>query len=157
MLAAVWRVKDSSRTESLRLLPRAWHGDDVDQDGTPLHALDERFIAACRAGSWERLRVILDEDFRYLEGRARQTWDEARDVADLQANPSLSSLSLRSGEPVIHVAGETAAVRARTRRDDRPGRGSRCLDTYGRRDGRWLCVHAFAWLLTADDAAGLAS
>jgi hypothetical protein len=152
MLAAVRRVKDSSRTESLRSLPRAWHGDDVDHDGTRLHALDERFIAACRAGSWARLRVILAEDFRYLDGRAGQRWDEARDVADLQANPSLS---LRSGEPVIHMAGQTATVRARG--DGRPGRGSRCLGTYARRDGRWLCVHAFAWPLTANDTAGLAS
>jgi uncharacterized protein DUF4440 len=154
MPAAVRRVKDSSRTESLRSLPRAWHGDDVDHDWTRLHALDERFIAACRAGLWEQLRVILDEDFRYLGGRTRRMWDESRGVAGLQADPSPSS---RSGEPVIHVAGQTATVPAATRRDDRPGRASRCLDTCARRDGRWLCVHAFVWPLAAGDAAGPAS
>jgi len=154
MLAAVRRVKDSSRTESLRSPPRAWHGNGVDHDWARLRALNERFIAACRAGSWQRLGVILDEDFRYLDGRTGQTWDRARYVADVQANPSPS---LRSGEPVIHVAGQTATVLARTRRDDRPGRASRCLGTYARPDGRWLCVHACGWPLTVDDAAGLAS
>ena len=136
MGAAVRRVKDSSRTESLRSALRAWHGNGVDHDWARLRALDERFIVACRAGSWKRLGVILDEDFRYLDGRTGQTWDEARDVVDLQANPSPS---LRSGEPVIHVAGQIATVSARARRD-----------------GRWWFAPACAWPLTADDAAGLA-
>ncbi len=120
-------------------------------DRAELQALNEEFIAACRVGSWERLRVILDEDFRYLDGRTGQKWDEARYVADLQAHPSLS---LRFDEVDIHVAGQTAAVSARTLSDDRPGRANRYLDTYARRDGRWLCVHACVWPLPADDEAG---
>jgi hypothetical protein len=57
--------------------------------------------------------------FRYLDGRTGQAWEEARYVADLQANPSPS---LRFDEVDVHVAGQTATVSARTLSDDRPGR-----------------------------------
>ncbi len=134
----------------MRSVLRDGHGGQVD-DRAELQALNEEFIAAYRAGSWERLRVILDEDFRYLDGRTGQAWDEARYVADLQANPSPS---LRFDKVDVHVAGQTATVSARTLSDDRPGRANRYLDTYARRDGRWLCVHACVWPLTPDDEAG---
>src|SRR6266568_7710534 len=98
---AARRVNDSSRTESLRSVLRACQGGDVD-DRAELRVLNEEFVAACRAGSWERLRVIVDEEFRYLEGRTGQRWDEARYVADLRAHPSPS---LRFDEVDIHVAG----------------------------------------------------
>jgi len=99
----------------LRSVLRACHGGDVD-DRAELRVLNEEFIAACRAGSWERLRVILDEEFRYLDGRTGQRWDEARYAADLRAHPSPS---LRFDQVDIHVAGQTATVSARTRSDDR--------------------------------------
>jgi len=130
---------------------RACHGGEVSEDRAELRVLNEEFIAACRAGSWERLRVILDEEFRYLDGRTGQRWDEARYVADLRAHPSPS---LRFDQVDIQVAGQTATVSARTRSDDRPGRANRYLDTYARRDGRWLCVHACVWPLAPGDAAG---
>jgi ketosteroid isomerase-like protein len=133
----------------LRSPLRVCHGDKVD-DRAELRVLNERFIAACRAGSWERLRVILDADFGYLDGRTGQMWEEAHYVADLRANPSPS---LRFDEVIIHVAGQTATVSARTRSDDRPGRANRYLDTYARRDGRWLCVHACVWPLAPGDGA----
>ena len=134
----------------MRPVLRACHGGDVD-DRAELRVLNEEFIAACRAGSWERLRVILDEEFRYLDGRTGQRWDEARYAADLRAHPSPS---LRFGQVDIHVAGPAATMSARTRSDDRPGRANRYLDTYARRDRRWLCVHACVWPLAPDDRAG---
>jgi hypothetical protein len=150
MLAMVGRVKDSSRTESLRSPLCAWHGNGVDHDWARLRALDERFIAACRAGSWQRLGDV-DEDFRYLNGRTGQTWDWARYVVAVQADPSPS---LRSSEPVIHGTGQTATVSARARRDDRPGRADRYRDSGARRDGRWWCVPACVWPLAPGDGAG---
>jgi Domain of unknown function (DUF4440) len=109
---------------------------------------NEHFIAACRAGSWERLRPILGTDFRYLDGRTGEVWDEARYVADLRTNPAPS---LVIDELAIHVAGDTATVSARTG-GAIPGRCNRYLDTYERRAGEWLCVHACVWPLP--DAGG---
>jgi len=116
-------------------------------DIAALTARNEHFIDACREGSWERLRVILDSEFRYLDGRTGETWDEDRYVADLRDNPAPS---LVIDEVVIHVAGDTATVSARTRSAARPGRPNRYLDTYRRRDGHWLCVHACVWPLPAE-------
>ncbi len=130
----------------MRPVLRACHGGDVDD-----RVLNEEFAAACRAGSRERLRVIVGEGFRYLDGRTGQRWDEARYVAGLRAHPSPS---LRFDQAGIHVAGQTAAVSARTRSDDRPGRANRYLDTCARRDGRWWCVHACGWPLAPGDGAG---
>lgn len=119
----------------------------MDDDREQLRSLNDEFIAACREGSWERLRAIVDEDFRYLDGGTGEPWDEARYVANLRANPSPS---LRIDELVIHVAGHTATVSARTWSDARLGRANRYLDTYARRSGRWLCVHACVWPLPAE-------
>jgi ketosteroid isomerase-like protein len=117
--------------------------DRVD-DIAALIASNEHFIEACRRGSWESLREILGDDFCYLDGRTGETWNQNRYVTDLRNNPAPS---LAIDEVVIHVAGNTATVSARTHSDGRPRRSNRYLDTYERRDGRWLCVHACVWPL----------
>ncbi|MGI8678842.1 MAG: nuclear transport factor 2 family protein [Jatrophihabitans sp.] len=119
-------------------------------DCSVLAEQNDHFIEACRLGSWEMLRVILADDFAYLDGRTGETWDEERYIADLQTNPAPS---LQIDELAIHVAGETATVSARSYSATRRGRGSRYVDTYARRDGEWLCVHACVWPLPADDKA----
>ena len=48
---------------------------------------------------------------------------------------------------VVHTDGNTAVVCGRTSRQ--PGRYGRYVDTYERRDGAWLCVHACVWPLPA--------
>lgn len=111
---------------------------------------NDQFIEACRLGSWEMLQTILADDFSYLDGRSGETWDEIRYITDLRTNPAPS---LQIDELAIHVAGETATVSARSYSATHPGRGSRYLDTYARRDGEWLCVHACVWPLPADDPA----
>jgi hypothetical protein len=47
---------------------------DERDDEAQLEALNERFIAYCRAGSWEHLRLILDLNLQYLDGGTGQTW-----------------------------------------------------------------------------------
>jgi hypothetical protein len=126
-----------------------------------LRSLNDESIAACRAGSRERLRAILDEDLRYLDGDTGEPWDQARYAADLRADlradpPS----SLRIDELVSHVAGHTATVSARTCSDAGPSRADRYLDryldAYTRRGGRWLCVHACVWPWPAEPDGGTA-
>jgi ketosteroid isomerase-like protein len=112
-----------------------------------LTACNEHFIDACRLGSWEKLREILGDDFRYLDGRTGETWDQVRYAADLRRN---GAPSLTIDEVVIHVAGNTATVSARTSSDAVPHRHNRYLDTYERRDKAWLCVHACVWPLPED-------
>jgi hypothetical protein len=112
-------------------------------DIAELTARNEQFIEACREGSWEQLRQMLGGDFRYLDGRTGQVWDQHRYAADLRHNPAPS---LAVDEVVIHVAGNTATVSARTSSDARL-HPNRYLDTYERRDGQWLCVHACVWPL----------
>lgn len=114
-------------------------------DIAALAAYNERFIDACRHGSWEQLRVILGSDFRYLDGQTGEAWDEARYVADLREHPAPS---LMIDEVVIHVAGDTATVSARSASGPRASQYNRYLDTYARRDGSWVCVHACVWPLT---------
>lgn len=65
-----------------------------------------------------------------------------RYIENLRSNPS-PSLSI--DQLVVHVDGEAAVVSARTSRQ--PGRYGRYVDTYTRRDGGWLCVHACVWPL----------
>lgn len=117
--------------------------DDVEA----LIARNEHFIEACRQGSWESLRQILDSDFRYLDGHTGQVWDEQRYVADLRQHPAPAMVI---DEVAVHVAGDTATVSARTRGSAGPGRANRYLDTYTRRSGQWLCVHACVWPLRQD-------
>lgn len=105
---------------------------------------NEHFIQACRRGSWELLSEILGPEFRYLDGCSGQVWTPERYVTDLEQNPDPS---LMIDEVAVHVAGDTAGVSARTRSAARPDRANRYLDTYERRGGRWLCVHACVWPL----------
>jgi len=112
-----------------------------------LAACNEEFIEACRVGSWEQLRALLGHDFRYLDGRTGELWEEERYVEDLRHNPAPS---LAIDEVVIHVAGNTGTVSARSRVVGRAHR-NRYLDTYERRDGRWVCVHACVWPLPPEN------
>ncbi len=81
--------------------------DDVDV----LTARNEHFIDACRQGSWERLRMIVGSDFRYLDGRTGERWDQDRYVTDLRDHPSPT---LTIDQVAIQIAGDTATVSART-------------------------------------------
>jgi hypothetical protein len=137
---------DSALTEWLPGSPLASHGHAVD-DVTALTARNDHFIEACRLGSWELLRVILADDFRYLDGRTGEVWSQDRYVADLRNHPAPT---LAFDELAIHVAGDTATVSARSSDATQSGPGNRYLDTYERRDGEWLCVHACVWPLSSD-------
>jgi hypothetical protein len=102
--------------------------------------LNVRFVDAFRMGSFAVLRPILAPDFSYLDGATGEVWPLERYAADLEGRP-LPELSI--DQVRVHVAGEVAVVSART--SSRPGGRSRYLDTYRRRGGRWLCVHACVW------------
>lgn len=128
---------------------RHWHRVDMD-DVAALMARNEHFIESCRLGSWEMLQTILAEDFRYLDGRTGEAWPMAQYIADLRENPAPS---LAIDEVVVHVAGDTAVVTARTTSAERPGRANRYLDTYERRQDEWQCVHACVWPLSGSGVA----
>jgi hypothetical protein len=112
--------------------------DDLDA----LTELNARFIEAFRRGSWDLLEPILSPSFSYLDGASGDVWPHSRYVENLTANPSPG---LEIDQLAIHVDGDTAVVSARTSRV--PGRYSRYVDTYERRDGTWVCVHACVWPL----------
>jgi Domain of unknown function (DUF4440) len=115
--------------------------DDTDV----LTELNTRFIDAFRRGSWELLEPILSPSFGYLDGASGEIWTHERYVEDLRANPAPA---LALDQVVVHVDGNTAVVSGRTSRQ--PGRFSRYVDTYERRDGEWVCIHACVWpLLTS--------
>jgi hypothetical protein len=114
--------------------------DDTDT----LTELNARFIEAFRQGSWELLQPILSPSFSYLDGVTGEVWSHERYISDLEANPSPS---LAIDQLAVHVDGDTAVVSART--SSRSGRHNRYVDTYERRDGTWLCVHACVWPLSA--------
>jgi hypothetical protein len=113
-------------------------------DTDALTQLNLRFIEAFRQGSWELLAPILSPSFSYLDGATGEVWSHERYVENLRGNPSPA---LAIDQVVVHVDGDAAVVSARTSR--RPGRYSRYVDTYERRDGGWLCVHACVWPLPA--------
>lgn len=112
--------------------------DDTQQ----LTRLNEQFIDAFRQGSWELLEPILSPSFSYLDGATGEVWAHERYVANLRAHPAAK---LSFDQLSVHVDGNVAAVSARTSR--RPGEFRRYVDTYERRDGSWLCVHACVWPL----------
>ena len=111
-------------------------------DTAALVELNEQFIDAFRNGSWEQLEPVLSPGFSYLDGITGEVWEHERYVANLRANPSPA---LAIDQVVVHVDGDTAVVSARTSR--RPGAYGRYVDTYERREGGWLCVHACVWPL----------
>lgn len=114
-------------------------------DETALLARNERFIEACRKGSWSMLRPILADSFAYLDGNSGVTWSRDRYIANLKENPAPT---LAIDQIAVHVDGDVAVVSARSRRT--PDRSSRYLDTYERRGDEWLCVHACVWGLAPE-------
>jgi hypothetical protein len=114
--------------------------DDVEV----LDAQNHRFIEACRQGSWPMLQPVLAPTFSYLDGTTGEVWDMDRYIADLQDDPA-STLVI--DQVVIHVAGDTAVVSARSRSHN--GGCNRYLDKYERSGDSWLCVHACVWPLQA--------
>lgn len=109
---------------------------DIEQ----LNTLNTAFIEACRLGSWPGLRKILSDWFRYVDGTTGQMWDMAEYIADLEAHPDPT---LRIDQVVIHMAGDTAGVTART--SNRSGTHNRYLDVYAREPSGWRCVQACVW------------
>jgi hypothetical protein len=104
-----------------------------------LAALNERFVDAFRQGRWSLLEPILAPGFAYLDGATGEQWPMDRYIADLD----IAVPTITIDQVLIHVDGDTAVVSARS--STRPGQFNRYVDTYQRRDGRWLCVHACVW------------
>ena len=111
-------------------------------DNDALTKLNLQFIEAFRQGSWELLEPILSPSFSYLDGATGEVWSNERYVENLEKNPAPA---LAIDQVAVHVDGDTAVVSARTCRQ--PGKYSRYVDTYERRDVGWLCVHACVWPL----------
>jgi hypothetical protein len=109
-------------------------------DVNALILLNERFIAACRVGSWEDLEPILAAAFAYVDGTTGERWDMDRYITELRAKPNPG---LTIDDVVIHVAGNTAGVSARCANGT--GRTSRYLDVYAREADGWKCVQACVW------------
>lgn len=110
--------------------------DDVEQ----LSALNERFIAACRVGSWEELKTVLSDNFAYVDGGTGERWETDRYIDDLRQHPRPN---LRIDQVVVHVAGDTAGVAARSTGGN--GKYNRYLDVYAREGAEWKCVQACVW------------
>ena len=111
-------------------------------DTEVLLELNTQFIDAFRRGSSELLEPILSPAFRYLDGATGEVWAHERYVENLRANPAPA---LVLDQVIVHVDGNTAVVSGRTSRQ--PRRYSRYVDTYERRDGGWVCMHACVWPL----------
>ncbi|MGH9063670.1 MAG: nuclear transport factor 2 family protein [Acidimicrobiales bacterium] len=122
-------------------MPEAGSVETID-DINVLAEINERFIEACRQGSWALLEPLLSPSFSYVDGATGEVWGQERYIADLESHPAPE---LGIDEVTIHVAGDVATVSARSSRA--PGRNNRYLDTYARVDGQWLCVHACVWPL----------
>lgn len=113
-----------------------------EDDVTQLRDLNERFIEACRQGSWEDLKPVLSDRFAYLDGGTGERWEMSRYIEDLRKNP-LPNLAIDQVD--VHVAGDTAGVSART--TGGTGAFSRYLDVYAREADGWRCVQASVWPL----------
>ena len=109
-------------------------------DAQALTSLNRRFIEACRAGSWEDLPPVLSRRFQYVDGVTGEPWALERYITDLRANPSPQ---LTIDQVVVHVAGDTASVMARTSAGS--GRHNRYIDVYARQADGWKCVQACVW------------
>ena len=118
----------------------ATHADDE----AVLRALLRAVHRDVPAGSWETLEPVLSDSFAYLDGGTGDVCPHERYVDNLRANPSPA---LQIDQVVVHVAGDTTVVSARTSRGR--GRYSRYVDTYARRGDGWECVHACVWPLPA--------
>jgi hypothetical protein len=103
------------------------------------------FVEAFRRGSWQLLEPILAPDFAYLDGRTGEVWPMDRYIAELDGRP-MPTLDI--DQVRVHVADDVAVVSARS--STGPSRVNRYVDTYQRRGGSWLCVHACVWPLPAD-------
>ena len=115
-------------------------------DTEVLTKLNLRFIDAFRQGSWELLEPILSPSFSYLDGATGEVWTHERYVDELRHNPAPA---LAIDQIAVHIDGNAAVVSARTSRQ--PSRYKRYVDTYERREGGWLCIHACVWPLQTSD------
>jgi len=111
-------------------------------DTKVLLELNERFIESFRQGSWEMLEPILSPSFTYLDGNTGEVTEIESYAKSLQSG-AVPTLTI--DQVVVHVDGDAAIVSART--SVQPGRYSRYVDSYERRDGRWTCYHACVWRL----------
>lgn len=109
-------------------------------DEQTIRVLNDRFIAACAAGSWEMLRPVLSESFAYVDGETGEAWDHERYVASIADD---RSPDLTIDQVVIRVVGDVACVSART--SNGTGRHNRYADIYARGPGGWACVQAMVW------------
>jgi hypothetical protein len=110
------------------------------EDYETLLGLNNQFIGACQAGSWDALRPVLSDRFCYVDGVTGEVWPMARYIGDLERSPN-PRLSVDA--VVVHVVGDTAAVSART--SNGTGRHNRYLDLYAREPAGWKCVLATVW------------
>lgn len=109
-------------------------------DTKVLTELNLQFIDAWRKGSWELLQPILSPTFVYLDGATGEVVDLEKYEASLRSG-AVPSIGI--DQVAIHVDGNTAVVSSRTFRDG--GKHRRYVDTYEKRDGNWVCVHACVW------------
>ena len=116
-------------------------------DTAVLLELNERFIEAFRHGSWEMLAPILSPSFAYLDGNTGELTYRDAYAKSLDGSPVPD---LAFDQVAVHVDGDAAIVSART--SVQPGRYSRYVDSYERRDGSWICYHACVWRLQSQPA-----
>lgn len=112
----------------------------TDADTQALIDLNDRFIDACRQGSWEKLQQVLTPGFSYTNGNTGE-------VLDIEPYSKLVTPApdLVIDQVVVHVDGDAGIVSARS--SAMPGTYSRYVDSYRRVDGEWLCYHASVWRL----------